>query len=160
MDSAIIRPFRPADSGEIVNLFRATVREVNRRDYSADQVRAWAPDAIDTDAWAERLAASHCLVAERDRTILGFGNLIDRGVIDLLFVHKDHQGRGIANALLAALETEARSRGLARLVTEASLTARPFFERRGFHVIAAQDVAIRGQKLKNFRMRKTLAPEP
>ena len=38
----------------------------------------------------------------------------------------------------------------------ASVTARPFFERHGFRVIAPQTVAKRGQSLLNFRMDKPL----
>ena len=154
MDSATVRTYRPADTGEIICLFRTTVRTINRRDYSDAQVRAWAPDEIDVEAWAERLAASHSVVAEHERTIVGFATLALGGLIDLLFVHKDHQRAGIASALLAELEAEADRRGLARLETEASLTARPFFERRGFCLIARQVIACRGQTLENFRMEK------
>jgi putative acetyltransferase len=46
--------------------------------------------------------------------------------------------------------------GLNRLYTEASITARPVFERHGFHVIAAQEVPARGALLRNYRMEKTL----
>lgn len=156
MVAATIRPYRPSDSGEIVSLFRATVRGVNRRDYSDAQVRAWAPDEIDPEAWAGRLAASFTVVAEQDQTTVGFANLTDHGLIDLLYVHKDHQRAGIASALLARLEAEAPRRGLTRLVAEASVTARPFFERRGFCVIAPKVVARRGQTFENFPMEKIL----
>jgi putative acetyltransferase len=55
------------------------------------------------------------------------------------------------------VEAAARNQELPRIFTEASLTARPFFERRGFVVVAAQQVEKRGQTLANFRMEKTLA---
>jgi putative acetyltransferase len=45
-----------------------------------------------------------------------------------------------------------------RVFTEASIMARPFFERNGFQVIAAQIVEKRGQKFQNFRMEKFFVP--
>lgn len=47
----------------------------------------------------------------------------------------------------------------ARLLFEtvhASRTARPFFEQRGYRVLAEQQVERRGVTLTNFRMEKTL----
>jgi putative acetyltransferase len=73
-----------------------------------------------------------------------------------MFVHPDFQGLGAAGLLLSAVEESARSQGLGRIFTEASLTARPFFERRGFTVILRQSVEKRGQRLTNFRMEKYL----
>jgi putative acetyltransferase len=54
------------------------------------------------------------------------------------------------------METEARRRGIVRLFTEASITARPFFEHSGFSLIAEQVVVCRGVEFVNFRMDKHL----
>ena len=75
----------------------------------------------------------------------------------MLYVHPDLQSQGVASMLLGRLEASAEARGLVRLSTEASITARPFFERRGFRVLAAQDVIRRGQALANFQMERRLA---
>ncbi len=87
---------------------------------------------------------------------VGFTDLEPDGHLDMMFVHPAHQGVGIATALLERVETAARGQGLARIFTEASITARPFFERRGFRLLAAQIVRVRGQALANFRMEKLL----
>lgn len=50
-----------------------------------------------------------------------------------------------------------RERGLALTTTEASLTARPFFQSRGLFAVTAQEMLKRGQTLRNFRMEKLLA---
>ena len=47
---------------------------------------------------------------------------------------------------------EARAAGVKRMTVEASLTARPLFERAGFSVIEQQTVRIGDQELTNFRM--------
>ncbi|WP_037075220.1 GNAT family N-acetyltransferase [Rhizobium mesoamericanum] len=58
--------------------------------------------------------------------------------------HPDRQGIGAASSLLQRIEAVAKKRGLKRLFTEASLAARPFFEPRGFVVLARQSVEKRG----------------
>jgi putative acetyltransferase len=71
-------------------------------------------------------------------------------------VSADHQRCGVGRAMLAALVVEAGRLGVARLFTEASITARPFFERQGFTLIAVQEVACRGALFVNYRMERLL----
>jgi len=151
-----IRPYAAADLDALIALFRDTVRTVARRDYSLEQLLAWAPDEVDRAGWALRLAASSTWVAALDDRAVGFISLGPDGHIDMLYVHAAWQGRGIASALLERLERAARAQGLNGLCTEASITARPFFAHRGFQLIEAQTVARRGQELTNFRMARRL----
>lgn len=151
----IVRDYRPTDVDALMALFRTAVLQVARRDYTEAQVRAWA-ERMDRARWLERLAARPTFVAEVGGEIAGFSDLEPDGHIDMLFVHADHQGRGVASALFDHLLARAKAAGLGRLYTEASLTARPFFERRGFTVITAQDVPVAGEVLRNFRMERTL----
>ena len=151
------RPYAAADLDALIALFRASVRSLAGADYTLGQVLAWAPDEIDRDGWRVRLAASSTWVATSDGRVEGFISMEWDGHIDMLYVHPDLQSQGVASILLGRLEASAEARGLVRLVTEASITARPFFERRGFRVIAAQDVIRRGQALANFRMERRLA---
>jgi putative acetyltransferase len=73
-------------------------------------------------------------------------------------VHKDAVGRGIGSLLYRAVEREAKERGLGRIFTEASVTARPFFERWGFRVVRERTVVQREVELTNFAMEKPLRP--
>jgi putative acetyltransferase len=149
-----IRDFVPADAPTTMALFRAAVRETAGRDYSEAQRRAWAPDEMDAAEWAARRAQGQTWVAEQSGSPAGFIDLERDGRIGMLFVHPSHQRRGVASALLAHLETAARQRGLRRLHTEASVTARPFFARHGFRTLAPQTVPLRGERLLNYRMEK------
>ncbi len=151
-----LRDGRPEDAEALIALYRDTIRNVNLRDYTAEQVAAWAPDEIPAAPWAARLAKSKWTVAERDGAVAGFCELEADGMVRMLFVHKHHQGQGIARALLERAEVQARAAGLTRLRTEASLTARPVFERHGYRVIEAQTVSRGDQRLRNFRMEKPL----
>ena len=153
-----IRRYTAADLQAVVAVLYSSVRQVGRRDYTREQVAAWAPDEVDWEARARRHGSRPTWVAESAARVVGFADLEPSGHIDFLYVHADHQGRGVATALLLTIERTAREGGIERLFAEASLTARPFFERRGFHVTAEQRVEIRGQKLTNFRMERFLRP--
>jgi putative acetyltransferase len=74
----------------------------------------------------------------------------------MMYIHAQFQGKGVASALLSHLESVAHCLGVQDLYTEASITARSFFERRGFQLIARQIVSTRGQDFVNYRMRKLL----
>jgi len=151
-----IRRYRPGDLAGLIALFRDTVRRINGRDYSPQQVMAWAPDQIDARQWRHRFDSKVVWVADLDGAPVGFVDVARDGLIDMLYVHADHQGRGIASLLLRTVEASARTHGLMRLFTEASITARPFFEHRGFRVIAPQRVMRWAQEFLNYRMDKAL----
>jgi putative acetyltransferase len=55
-----------------------------------------------------------------------------------------------------SLEIEARKLGLTKMYTEASITAKPFFEHHGYQVTQPQTVVRRNVKLVNYKMTKTL----
>jgi len=151
-----VREFRPEDVDALVDIFRSAVRVVARRDYTQEQVIAWAPDEIDSSGWVAHYAARQTFVAEVDGTVAGFTDLEPDGHLNMMYVHAEFQGRGVASTLLSHLEAAAHHEGLKLIYTEASITARAFFERRGFELIAQQLVSTRGQEFINFRMRKSL----
>ena len=151
-----IRAFVPADTRPIMALFHDTVRHINIQHYTAEQVAAWAPESMDYDLWLGSLVAHHTAVADEDGRIVGFADWEDDGHLDRFYVHKDRQGAGVGRMLLEAVENAARTQGVTRFFTEASITARRFFEHQGYRVIAEQQVALRGQVFTNYRMDKVL----
>jgi NTP pyrophosphatase (non-canonical NTP hydrolase)/GNAT superfamily N-acetyltransferase len=152
----VVRRFQPADAAAVVSLFRDTIRRVNIRHYSLEQVQAWAPDEIDVEAWRTKLLGRFTVVAECDGQLVGFGDLEDAEHLGHLYVHADHQSRGIGRVLNSALEAEARRLGAQRLFTEGSITAKPFFVRLGYRVLAEQTVVCRGVEFVNYRLEKAL----
>ncbi len=151
-----VRAYRAEDAPEIVGLFYETVRSVNRADYTEEQVEAWAPRVPDAGEWHARMAGRRTLVAEEGDEVVGFVELEDDGHLDMLYLRKDAVGRGVARLLYDEVEREALTQGLGRIFTEASITARPFFERRGFKVVREQTVSRRGVGMTNFVMEKYL----
>ncbi|MDL2405450.1 GNAT family N-acetyltransferase [Rhizobium calliandrae] len=150
-----VRAYVPADANQTSDIFQRAIRQVASRDYNQAQVDAWAK-VDDREAWAKRRSSRPTWIAQHASVPVGFADLEADGHLDMMFVHPDYQGIGAASLLLTAIEAEARKQGLGCIFTEASLTARPFFERRGFLVLASQTVEKRGQMLENFRMEKLL----
>lgn len=150
-----LRPYRPEDCPALAALFYETVHTVNAAHYTPAQLNAWAPACgPDLAAWDKSFRAHRTLVAELDGRLAGFGDLDPAaGYLDRLYVHKDLQGRGVATALCNALEEAAAG----PVVTHASVTARPFFARRGYRVLRAQQVERRGVTLANYVMEKAPA---
>ena len=118
----ILRPYRPSDLQELVELFYNTVHTVNAGDYTAEQLDAWADGSPDLAEWSRTLLEHTALVAVEGETLVGFGDMDRSGYLDRLYVHKDFQRRGIASALCDALEAAVEAE---RIVTHASITARP-----------------------------------
>jgi len=154
----LVRGYRPEDREAVINVFVRAIRESASRDYSPAQTEAWS--RVDrVNAWAvvgDRLI----WVAVVDELVVGVTDLEPSGHLDRMYVHPEHEGRGIASALLTCLEAAARRQGLTRLFTEASITAKPFFEKRGFKVLTAQVVEFRGENFTNYRMEKQLTELP
>lgn len=151
-----IRKYNDADCLKIVELFYNTVHSVNAKDYNKAQLNAWAPEEYDLDAWRERLSKNYTIVAEKGSIITGFGSVDGFGYFDLLFVHKDYQGQGTATLIAEGIEKYALQKGFHRITTESSITARQFFERRGYTVCQEQKVERGGEILVNFIMEKLL----
>ena len=92
-------------------------------------------------------------VALKGGAVIGFGDIDESGYLDRLYVHRDYQGRGVASELCRRLESRYKVK---KIVTHASITAKPFFEKRGYKALKRQEVERRGVLLTNYVMEKIL----
>ena len=152
-----LRPFLPADTMALRDLFAQSIEELTGDDYDEDQRLAWAASAVDAEAFLNRLAAALTLIVQIDGEYLGFASLKDNKIIDMLFVHPEYAGEGIGTALVAALEKIAAARGTNEISVDASDTAVPFFAGRGYEPVRRNSVPLDDQWLSNTTMKKPLA---
>ena len=145
----IIRQYKNEDCDTVAKLFYETVHSVNAKDYTAEQLSVWANNADSLKIRRDYLLKQNTLIAEINGEIVGFGSIDKLGYLDLLFVHKNYQRQGIATALCNEME-----KGFSVINTFASITAKPFFESRGYVVVNEWDAERFGVKLKNFEMQK------
>lgn len=152
-----LRGYQPSDLEPLLALFTASVHGLGGARYDRAQLAAWAPPAPDRAGWRERLEQAHTLVAEIDGQPAGFLSCRLDGHIEQLFVAPGHARRGVATRLYAQAEAMLVAAGIRELTTEASLVARPFFERHGFIVHEAQRAERQGVVLRRYAMRKEIS---
>jgi len=151
--------FKESDIEQIVTLFYETVHSVNAQDYTKEQLDAWAPENERNAKlydWMKSLQQNITCVAKIGGKVVGFSDLTYSGHLDRLYVHKDYQGVGIASSLLNVLEFEAVKLNIPIIDTDASITARPFFEHRDYKLICSQKVRRKGVCLLNYKMTKKM----
>lgn len=147
-----------ADAGALADLMRRSIEVLAPRHYTPEQAAAWASAAPDETEMAVRLGDGRtALVAvdAQDRP-LAFGDLETDGHIDLLFALPEIAGKGVAQAILEALETVARTSAIMRLTVEASEAAKGLFTRQGFALVARNQLTLGGVPIHNWRMEKLL----
>lgn len=149
-----LRPFLPADVPLLAEIFRASIGQLTADDYSEAQQEAWASAADDEAEFGTRLATALTLLATLDGAPVGFASLADGDRIDMLYVHPAVAGRGVGTLLCDALEKLAAARGIKRLTTDASDTARPFFEHRAYKPEQRNTVLCGGEWIANTTLRK------
>lgn len=146
----VLRKYKQQDCEEMAQLFYDTVHTVNAKDYEKKQLDVWATGTVDLEGWNESFLAHDTVVAVDNDRIVGFGDMDETGYLDRLYVHKDYQGKKIATAICDMLEKPV----FGKIVTHASITAKPFFENRGYKTVQEQQVERHGIYLTNYVMEK------
>lgn len=152
-----LQPYETKYCQQLYNLFYETVHTINLKDYNKNQLDSWAPLTIDLNTWCQSLLDNYSLIyLDEANNIIAFGDITKDGYLNRLYVHKDHNGKGIGSLLADQLEAYAKTLGLSEITTHSSITAKPFFEKRGYHLIKEQTVQRNGQQLTNYIMKKTM----
>lgn len=145
-----IRKYESSDCKELAELFYNTVYTINAKDYTKEQLDAWASGQVDLEKWDQSFQEHFTVVAVENGIIVGFGDIDTTGYFDRLYIHKNNQRKGIATAICDQLESKVQG----KIVTHASVTAKPFFEKRGYKVLKEQQVVRKEIFLKNYVMEK------
>ncbi|MFB6143448.1 MAG: GNAT family N-acetyltransferase [Halorientalis sp.] len=159
MPTARFRRATAGDAGEILDIKRAAIEELEHWQYSPEQVEVWAPKDSYVDTFEEAIADDRFVVhvAERDGAILGYGALtVPDERIDAVYVHPDHHGEGLATALVKQLELSARFQGIEELDIVAARNAVPFYQSVGYWQLEDEVVTVEDVDVEFVRMRKDL----
>ena len=152
----LVRAFKNGDESALQAVFYSAVHVIAAKDYALEQLDAWAPHRPDWDAWTARMRGLQPFVAEADGRVVGYADLQTSGYIDHFFVAGKYARRGVGRLLMERIHARAAELGLVRLFSDVSLTAEPFFEHFGFHVVERKNVVSRQVSLPNARMEKAL----
>lgn len=150
------REYKNTDLHAVMDLFYVTVHEVNKNDYSEEQLDAIAPKDANEYHWEKSLEKNHTIVVEEDDKLIAFGNIGKTGYLYRLYVHPDYLRKGIASKLVEELEEYAKKHGSHVINVTSSITSKAFFESKGYAVIEEQINERRGERLLRYLMEKKI----
>lgn len=122
--------------------------EINIADYDLAQVEAWSK--VDKLSFNDNLLATKSRLVVNQDEIVGFGNIDDRGYIDLFYISADYQRQGVGQQLLKDLEKSSQA---LMFSVNSSITAK-LFEKMGYQELKQNLVYLRGQEFINYTLLK------
>lgn len=149
-----------ADIPELQALFVDCIKGTCTGDYSPAEIEAWLSSIKNQQRWTDLVEQQQVIMLKIQNQLAGFASLKDSDYLDFIYVSPNFQGKGIAKKLLAKITELALEAGAEKLISDISITARPFFESRGYTVLR-ENRNIRGdQVLINYRMEKAIKKNP
>lgn len=146
-----------ADIPELKEMYKTTLRAINKADYTPEEIEDWASCGDDIQHLADLITNLYFIVAlnEEDQ-IIGFTSIQQDGYLHSMFVHKDYQRKGVASFLLSMAEEYVIKHQIPIITSEVCITAKPFFESKGYQVMREQKRKANILFLTNYWMKKEL----
>ena len=155
MKITIIRA-KENDLDSVLQLYNGTVKIINSKHYSAEQIDAWLDDDTRPERFAKKINEQLFYVCKNEfDELLGFSSITEDGYLDLLYASNLHQRQGVGTLLLEQMLAAGKIYKFEKIVADVSITAVPFFRSNGFETTNEQSIERNGVKLTNFRMIKT-----
>lgn len=154
-----IRDFRMGDEATLYQVLHSAVHGIAVRDYTPEQLNAWAPPEPEHEPWMLKMRALQPFVAEIDGVIAGYADLQASGYIVHFFVSAEFPRRGVGRMLMDRIHEKATCLGITELTSDVSKTAQPFFASFGFQIVEQRFPVRQGVTIPNALMRKIL-PRP
>ena len=151
-----IRRFKPGEEADLFEVYYSAIHQVASRDYSPEQIEAWAPRDLDPVLWERRIRDISPYVVEFDGRVVAYADLQANGYIDHFFVSGGYPGRGLGTILMTHILKQAHSLDLLELTSDVSRTAQGFYERFGFRIVEQRTPVRRGVAIPNALMRLEL----
>jgi putative acetyltransferase len=157
-DAVKIREFQLGDEPALHAVYHSAIHEVACKDYSAEQIEAWAPESLGLEMiWTNKMREIRPFVVEDGQEgIVAYADLQQNGYIDHFFVSGTRTREGIGTLLMNRIHSVAHEKNIVVLTSHVSRTAQPFFRSFGFSVIEERAPVIRGIIVPNALMRKEL----
>lgn len=150
----MIRIFQHGDHRAVAEIFTSAVHEIASQVYTPEQCLAWSAREVNYEHWRKRCELKRPFLGIVDGEVAGFLELDPDGHIDCAYVNPRFQRRGVVTELVQHAVTTCFDLGLPRVYVEASICAKPMFEKLGFVTTSENIVRIRDIELLNYRMEK------
>ena len=150
-----IRTAKASDAPGIAGVAVASIRRLGVNFYDAGQIEAWSA-AFTPESVQASFVTGITWVADEGGEIAGFAKWEPPTEFDLLYVHPNAAGAGVARALSHALERAAVTIGVFHLEATVSRSARAAFDSFGYELVEESTRHVGGQSFAVARMRKNL----
>jgi len=146
--AATLRPYRSADEGAAIELWRRTWQATYPHLNFNERLDWWRT------RWRDELVpVARIIVAETDSTLTGFVTVDPVTMyLDQIVVAPEHWGAGIASALLAGAK-QISPRGLDLLVNKDNARAIGFYRKNGFHYAGEDKNPVSGRPVDRLSWR-------
>lgn len=148
-----IREFQLGDEAALYAVFHSAIHELASKDYTPQQIQAWAPASLDPEVWATRMQGIHPFVAQAHGKIIAYADVQPTGYIDHFFVSGPSARTGVGTLLMNRIHEAASTQGISVLTSDVSRTAQPFFAKFGFVIVEQRSPVVRGVMVPNALMR-------
>ena len=152
MKTRVFREATKSDLEDLIRVFKSSIKTAAVKDYSQNEIKEWLKSATNSNRWEALLNEQYVLVVEQDQLIIGFVTLKAPDYLDFIYVHGDYLRQGIAQQLLNAVIDKVKVMKGASLISDVSITAKPFFEKNGFNVVYENQNQRGSEVLINYRM--------
>lgn len=150
-----LREFRVSDRFAVKSLVHRTIAVSYPAFYPLEAVRFFA-NYHDEQAILRDSHEGCTLVLEKAGRILGTGTVVGEE-IKRVFVEPGLQKHGLGRLIMQRLEEKAASWGIGVVRLDASLPAKPFYDRLGYATVEAAFLTVEnGRRLDYFRMQKLM----
>jgi GNAT superfamily N-acetyltransferase len=133
--TVIVRPAVTTVAQAATEVLRRSIAQLCVADHHNDPVRlnSWLENktVANVSAWIAS-AQNYCVAAMAGDTLCGFAAMTIAGEVMLCYVDPAARFRGVSDAMLGSLEHKAQSLGLSALRLDGTVTARRFYEARGY----------------------------
>jgi putative acetyltransferase len=150
-----IRLIKNEDAAEIARLRRAAIRNIKSQDYPADIIEQWAGRRNANFFRTDQDKFKRWVAVEKDK-IIGFVEHDFEGELSRIYVHKDHQGKGVGSRLVDRAEESMIKLGFKKFTLESSIGAKTFYEKKGYKVVKEGFHTFQGKKALIYFMTKKL----
>lgn len=125
-----------ADAPGIIHVHVNSIRHVCGKDYTAEQIEAWAGRNFKPSLWEQAIDRDFIWVIEENQQVLGFGHFAvmdnDNGEVLGLYFIPPAIGHGLGKRMFQEFLKVARSHHLKRITLHSTITAKTFYESLGF----------------------------
>lgn len=157
----IIRRAIHSDAEDIINVHVKSIRDVCAKDYTVEQIEAWAGRKFKPEMWIQAMDRDYIWVIEYDSKVTGFGHLaiMDEETCEVmgLYFVPSAIGQGLGKKIFQEFLSVAKKNQSKKMRLHSTLTARSFYESLGFRQSASDTtIEMRGVAISCYPMELSL----